>query len=140
LVKSIAGHESFHTGNQCPSCGCPRDPLGIATIGYGRNIRDRGITRKEGEYLLKNDAIISALEVEELFENWVEIGDVRQEVLIEMGYNLGITKLRQFEKMIVAVQLGDWNRAALEMRDSRWYRQVGQRGRTLELRMQTGAQ
>lgn len=50
-----------------------------------------------------------------------------QDVLVNMSFNLGRTKLLGFEKMIEAVNSGDWYAMAREMVDSKWYGQVGER-------------
>ena len=51
-----------------------------------------------------------------------------QRVLVNMTFNLGRTRLSKFKNMVKAVQSHDWNAAADEMVDSRWYRQVKSRG------------
>ncbi|MEA2058987.1 MAG: hypothetical protein U9P10_00310 [Thermodesulfobacteriota bacterium] len=50
---------------------------------------------------------------------------------VDMRFNLGPNRFRYFKKMIAAVKNQDFVQAAAEMKDSRWYNQVGQRARTL---------
>ena len=52
-------------------------------------------------------------------------------VCVNMAFNLGRTRLGQFKKMIKAVNVGDYKKAAEEMIDSRWYHQVGRRSQEL---------
>jgi len=52
-------------------------------------------------------------------------------VCVNMAFNLGRTRLSQFKNMIKAVNEGDYNKAADEMIDSRWYHQVGRRSQEL---------
>jgi len=59
-------------------------------------------------------------------------------VLIDMCFNLGMAGLLGFQKMIEALERGYYERAADEMVNSRWYGQVGERGRRLEAMMRTG--
>lgn len=49
-------------------------------------------------------------------------------VLVNMAFNLGRTRLRNFKKMLAAVEAKDYKTAAAEMEDSKWYRQVKRRG------------
>lgn len=53
-------------------------------------------------------------------------------VLVDMCFNLGNSGLRQFKKFLAAVEKKDYNRAADEMVDSKWYGQVGNRSKKLE--------
>lgn len=52
-------------------------------------------------------------------------------VCVNMAFNLGRTRLSQFKNMIKAVNEGNYNKAADEMIDSRWYNQVGRRSQEL---------
>lgn len=54
-----------------------------------------------------------------------------QRVLINMAFNLGRSRLGKFKNMIVAVNEGNYAKAADEMIDSRWYKQVGNRSKEL---------
>ena len=51
-----------------------------------------------------------------------------QKAIIDMSFNLGLTKLNKFVKMKKALQRNDYNAAADEMIDSNWYKQVKSRG------------
>lgn len=73
------------------------------------------------EYLLEKDldiAINDAFNVitEEVFSN---LSEDRQDVLIDMSFNLGRPRFSKFKKMIENVQLGDFNKAADEILDSK---------------------
>ena len=48
--------------------------------------------------------------------------------LVDMSFNLGLTKLNKFEKMKAGLMNNDYNVAADEMIDSKWYKQVKDRG------------
>jgi len=97
------------------------------TIGFGRNIEDNGITEDEAEYLLMNDIKSTQDELLANFEWFVTLGAPKQGVLINMCFNLGLTRFKRFKKMIAAIEMGDYNEAAEQMLDSKWARQVGNR-------------
>ena len=54
-----------------------------------------------------------------------------QRVLVNMAFNLGRNRLGQFKNMLRAVNEGNYAKAADEMVDSRWYKQVGRRSEEL---------
>ena len=55
-----------------------------------------------------------------------------------MAFNLGMPKLKQFAKMLGAIENKDWVNVASEMLDSRWAEQVGNRASRLSEMMETG--
>ena len=67
-----------------------------------------------------------------LFLNFASLPDQVQRVLVNMAFNLGRGRLSKFKKLITAVNEGNWQKAADEMVDSRWYNQVGNRSIELE--------
>lgn len=52
-------------------------------------------------------------------------------VLVNMSFNMGLTRLNQFVKFKDALIKKDYKRASKEMKDSRWYHQVGNRSKNL---------
>ena len=104
----------------------------------GRNIQDRGITEDEARYLLKND--IKIVEDELLTRQPVVAGldSVRQRVLVDMGFNLGLPILMKFQNMWAAIEDEDYHEAARQMMDSRWASQVGRRAERLAQAMSSG--
>ena len=59
------------------------------------------------------------------------LDDVRKDAMIDIGFNLGATRLRGFKRALGAMERGEYKEAATEFLDSRWAKQVG--GRALEL-------
>ena len=55
-----------------------------------------------------------------------------------MAFNLGVAGLLKFKKMIAALEKRDYDTAAIEMLDSQWAKQVGQRSQELSRQMRTG--
>jgi len=104
---------------------------GKLTIGYGRNLTDRGITTKEAQIMLSYDIAIASQDLYRIIPEAAELDETRYNVLVDMMFNLGYVKFKEFKKMIEAVKKGDYYMAANEMLDSRWANQT--KGRALEL-------
>ena len=105
---------------------------GFLTLGVGRNIEERGITMDESDYLLANDITICEEEAARVFKWYDTLSDVRQRVILNMVFNLGLTKLLNFKKFLAAMEAEDWEEAGKQMLDSRWAKQVGNRADRLE--------
>ncbi len=127
-MKSIEEQLIKHEGFESKVYHCP---AGRLTIGVGRNLEDKGITREEALYLLRNDIKECETDLRTIFDNFEEIDKIRKNVLIDMRFNLGPSRFRQFKKMIAAVRKKDFQKALKEMKNSNWYRQVGKRGENL---------
>lgn len=124
LITQLRRHEGFR--------GKPyRDLGGNLSIGYGRNLDDLGISRDEALLLLENDVERATREVRAAFPWSLTIEPQRFEALVNMNFNLGLTRLRTFKKFLAALEAGDYETAAREMLDSRWARQVGARATEL---------
>lgn len=124
LKHQLMGHEGFSRfPYRCSS--------GRLTIGYGRNLEDRGITKHEARVLLKNDIAECYRDCCKIFPNFENLSHLRQRVILDMRFNLGPAGFREFKGFIAAVNSNDIKAAAGEMMDSKWYHQVEQRGRML---------
>ena len=134
-IDSLEDQLIDHEGLELKPYHCTADKL---TIGVGRNIQDRGITEDEARYLLKND--IKIVEDELLTRQPVVAGldSVRQRVLVDMGFNLGLPILMKFQNMWAAIEDEDYHEAARQMMDSRWAKQVGRRAERLAQAMSSG--
>ncbi|SMH59498.1 glycoside hydrolase family protein [Azospirillum agricola] len=104
-----------------------RCTAGKLTIGVGRNLEDVGIVREEAMLLLDNDIARITADLDRALPWWRTLSEPRRRALANMGFNLGIDRLRGFRKMLAALEAGDCARAALEAEDSLWARQVGGR-------------
>ena len=114
-----------------------RDTVGKLTIGYGRNLDDRGITREEAELMLNKD-MADAINDASSLPYWEQLSPVRQIVISDMVYNLGLTKFRKFINLNKALLIQDYSLAGHEMKDSRWYRQTERRAKVLVQAMISG--
>jgi lysozyme len=108
------------------------------TIGYGRNVEDRGITKAEALYLLENDITQAEFDASVLFPSFARLSDNRKAVLVNMALNLGRDRLAGFKDFRQAVEAGAWEQAAAEMLDSKWAKQTGNRAIRLAKQMKEG--
>jgi lysozyme len=136
-----------------------QDTLGIDTIGIGRNLEDRGITDEELEDMgianidhvyefgiTEADAILLAENDVEIVEDELlrahpcvdRLDAVRQLILIDMAFNMGVPRLKKFKKMWAAIHDEDFTTASKEMLDSRWANQVKSRSTKLAHAMYSG--
>lgn len=114
------------------------DSVGKLTIGIGHNLDDLGLSPAIIDLIFREDVenartgLLKALP-------WVSSLDpVRQVVLLDMTFNMGIGKLLTFKNTLPLIQKGAWDAAAANMEQSLWYRQVGKRGKRLVQMMKTG--
>lgn len=103
------------------------DTSGHLTIGVGRNLDTMGLSDDEIYYLLKNDIRRCETELDNSFRWYKDLDQVRQEAMINLCFNLGITRLRKFKLALRAMEVKDYEDASDEFLDSLWATQVGQR-------------
>jgi lysozyme len=112
---------------------------GHPTIGVGRLLTSaRGLSTIEIEMLLENDIEVVVDELNRNVPWWNELNESRQAVMVNLCFNLGWPRLSLFENMLDAAEKGNWDRAADELMDSKWFRQVGLRGLELVEQLRTG--
>lgn len=151
LIKQLVKHEGL-------MLKVYQDSLGIDTIGIGRNVKDRGfselelhviaktveeiyekgITEEDAYFLLQTDISIVEKELSKVKPIIEHIDSVRQLVLMDMAFNMGVPRLCKFINMWAALEQYNYNKAAEEMLDSRWARQVKTRAVKLAHSMQHG--
>lgn len=112
-----------------------RCSAGRLTVGVGRNLEARGISEREAELLLENDIDQCEMAATNEFDWFLELSDVRRDVILSMVFNLGMAGVKKFKKMIAAIEREDFSGAADEMMDSLWARQVGKRADELAFMM-----
>jgi len=122
------------------------DTVGTPTIGYGTtSIFGHPVTLQTpilntvaARQLLRGDLYQALVDAQSLFSRLANMNWVRQEILVEMAYNLGKTRLSNFKRLIaVALEL-NYPRMGDEMEDSRWHGQIGNRGPLLVTAMRSG--
>ena len=125
-----------------------KDHLGYPTFGVGHLVLE-----SDPEYGLEVGSVVSEERVKECFERDLDIaieecnqlyedgrfGDLPsevQQILVNMMFNMGRTRLSKFKKMHAAILESNWVEAAKEGRDSRWYKQVTNRAERLMTRLE----
>ena len=122
------------------------DTVGVPTIGYGSTcilgipvtLAMPALSITAARDLLRADLYGALVDAQALFSRFDEMDGVRQEVLVNMAYNLGRSRLGNFRKLIRHGLDLSYQRMADEMQDSKWYRQVGFRSRRLVAEMRSG--
>ena len=107
---------------------------GKITVGVGRNIDSEGgigLSDEEIDFLLRNDIARCIIELSSEYDWFVDLDDIRKDAIVDIAFNLGITRLRLFKRALAAMAEGNYKQAATEFLDSKWAKQVG--GRALEL-------
>lgn len=116
-----------------------RDAVGKLTIGVGRNLTDRGLSKDEAYYLLQNDVADCVADCRSF--PWFDgLNDVRQRVIVDLRFNLGPKGLRTFKNTLALIARGEYAKAAANMLKSKWALQVGQRAMRLAKMMETGTE
>lgn len=108
-----------------------RCTAGRLTIGVGRNLEDRGITRAEALLLLDNDIADCAGQLAQRLPWFAAAPEAVQEVLVNMAFNLGVGGLLEFRTSLGHLQACRYAEAAGSMLASKWARQVGKRAERL---------
>ena len=118
-----------------------KDHLGYETIGVGRCLKQGvglGLTHDEVDYLLINDINRCLEELDAAFPWFKDLTEIRREAMINLCFNLGLTRLRKFEKALAAMSIHNYEEAANEFLDSRWAKQVGNRAKEVTEMIRTG--
>ena len=107
----------------------PRDPE------HGKPTGTR-VTDARVQEFFTQDINIALADCQAVFPTFSSLPHEAQRVIANMMFNLGRPRLGRFRKLIAAVNARDWSKAAVEMKDSKWYWQVGDRSKRLVRRMQ----
>lgn len=114
------------------------DTVGKLTVGVGRNISDRDFSDDEIDLMLSNDIAIIEHQLDKHLPWWRQMNDVRQNVLANMCFNLGISRLLGFKNTLRFVREHQYAAAAEGMLDSKWAKQTGDRAKRLAKEMRDG--
>ena len=124
-----------------------KDHLGYDTFGVGHLVLETDpeygqpvgtpVSEERVRECFEHDLGISVSECVILYEDqWENFPDEVQQILVNMMFNMGRTRLSKFKKMNLALSVGHWKLAAAEGRDSLWYRQVTNRAERLMTRLE----
>ena len=121
------------------------DHLGLPTFGIGHLVtktdpesgQEVGTTISDERVrsAFKADVVSVIEDCNKLYNDFDELPEEVQQIIANMMFNMGRTRLSKFRGMKRGVDARDWNAAADEMVDSKWYRQVTNRANRLVQRM-----
>ena len=114
------------------------DTVGKTTIGVGRNLTDKGLSFGEAEILFTHDLEEHEMDLVGAYPWVLALDAVRYAVMVDMAFNLGISRLSGFRVTLSSVEGGDYQQAAEEMLQSKWARQVKTRAVRLSEMMASG--
>jgi lysozyme len=119
---------------------------GYPTVGYGQRIGPRGamlemyqFTMPEPvarEWLAQNVRAIADQLASRSF--YCQCNGARAIVLLSMAYQMGVSGLLKFRKMLAAIEDNDWEEAARQALDSRWAKQTPARAKRHAEILRTG--
>jgi len=139
IIKMLRLHEGeVKTNGRHVAYKCS---AGYWTLGIGRNIDPNGglgLSDDEVDYLLSNDVDRVIKELGSAFSWFSGLDEVRRDVVIDMCFNLGLPRLKGFSKTLNHIENDFFEAASIEMLDSKWATEVGQRAITLSEMMRTG--
>ena len=123
------------------------DHLGYATFGIGHLVTGSdpeyglavgtAVSEARCKSVFEEDVQIVLGDCEKLYSDFHQLPEEAQLIIANMMFNMGLTRLSKFRGMKNGVDARDWERAADEMVDSRWYNQVTKRADRLVVRMRS---
>ena len=123
------------------------DHLGYATFGIGHLVRDTdpengwevGTAVSESRCIEAFESDIETVlsDCNKLYSDFEDLPEEAQLIIANMMFNLGYPRLSAFKGMKRGVDSRNWDAAADEMVDSRWYKQVTNRANRLVERMRS---
>jgi lysozyme len=123
-----------------------KDHLGYPTFGIGHLVlesdpeygQDVGTPVSEERTIecFEQDVQSVLSDCKKLHEGWDDYPEEVRQIVANMMFNMGLTRLSKFRKHNAALQCGDWKEAAVEGRDSRWHKQVTNRAERLMVRLE----
>ena len=121
------------------------DHLGYKTFGIGHLVKSTDeeygapvgtpVSEERVNSIFDKDVITYIDESKKVFGNLEEMPQEVQQVIVNMCFNMGAPRLSQFKKFIRAIHDEEWATASVEMLDSRWANQVGERANRLSDRI-----
>ena len=122
------------------------DHLGYATFGIGHLVLETDpehgqavgtpVSEERVDECFEKDVQTVIEDCKKLHNGWDGYPQEVKQVIANMMFNMGLTRLSKFKNHNAALQSGDWKEAAKEGRDSRWYKQVTNRAERLMKRLE----
>lgn len=114
-----------------------KDTKGIWTVGVGHNLLTP-ISEKAIDVILLDDLAVVEANLNNFLPWWTQHNNARQLAMIDLCFNLGVSRLLGFRKALNAWLNQDYEGAARELKDSAWFAQVGTRGPRIVEMVRTG--
>lgn len=121
------------------------DTTGNPTVGIGHNLnagplpgQTYPMTQAQVDALFAKDVASTVAKLDQHLPWWRSLDDVRQRVMLNMCFNLGIAGLMTFVGFLSLVKTGQYAHAAEDMATTLWARQVGLRAVRIEVMMRNG--
>jgi lysozyme len=114
------------------------DTVGKITIGIGHNLSDRGLSQRIIDMIYYEDIEATEFDLDQNLPWWRQLNETRQLVLMDMCFNLGITRLLGFTHTLAAIEQGLYKEASIQMLKSKWAHQVKGRANKLARMMEYG--
>ena len=102
------------------------DSVGVLTIGYGQRLDEIEIDEPTAARSLANRLVRIDHELGKFAWYW-KLTPIRQSVLMDMAYQLGVAGLLGFTDLIAAITASDFDAARAAMLSSKWARQTPSR-------------
>ena len=120
-----------------------QDGGGVWTIGVGHTgpLVRRGLvwTQTQADAQLSKDIASAEASLDKRLVAWRRLNDARQDVLVNMTFNLGIEGVLSFHHTLAAIEAAEYATAAADMLLTQpWHRQIGDRCDRLAAQMRTG--
>ena len=123
-----------------------KDHLGYPTFGIGHLVLESDpehgaavgtpVSENRVDECFEKDVESVISDCKKLHEGWKDYPQEVKQIVANMMFNMGLTRLSKFKKHNAALFSGDWKEAAVEGRDSRWYNQVTNRAERLMERLE----
>ena len=123
------------------------DHLGYPTFGIGHLVRDSdpehgadvgtAINETRCIEVFNEDVETVIKDCKILYPDFDDLPEEVQQIVANMMFNMGRTRLSKFKNFTAALEDHDWKRAAVEGRDSRWHKQVTNRAERLMVKMES---
>jgi lysozyme len=124
IYEDSLGYKTLGVGHLCK----PEDPEYDWAVGTS-------VSKEVVDMYYENDFVTHLAEAIHIFgseEGFYNLPEDIQHVLVNMCFNLGGTRLSKFKNMMRACRENNWKEMAVQMEDSRWYKQVGRRSKELQ--------
>lgn len=115
-----------------------KDINGFTSIGIGRNLDTTGISLSEAYALLDNDIERCTIAAQKNIPCFGELTAARQDVIVMMIFQLGLSRTLEFHRFLSALAIGDYAEAANQIRNSLFAKQTPKRALDLAFLMQSG--